>query len=101
MSRYGHPERRGGRRYRVEWKLKGEVQGLPPGLERIIRGRIEDISPHGLCLLTKRPIEHFSVLHCEIFPRGMHVGIPTMMEVLWGQPNPAGSGMRVGLRFLI
>ena len=101
MNRLRRSERRSDRRYPVVWKLEGKVSGLPPSHEEVVRGRIENINRGGLCLLTKRPIEHFSVLQCEIFPSGMHVGIPTMMEVLWGKPNPEGSGMRVGLRFLI
>lgn len=104
MKRHRPAERRSGRRYPVAWKLEGKgvsFSGLPPNHEEVVRGRIENINRRGLCLLTERPIKRSSVLQCEIFPSGVHVGVPTLMEVLWRKPNSEGAGMRVGLRFLI
>jgi PilZ domain-containing protein len=104
MNRRRRRERRSDRRYPVAWKLEGKgisFLGLAQSPEEVVQGRIQDINRGGLRLLTKRPVEKSSVLQCEIFPSGLHIGIPTMMEVCWMQPNPEGPGMRVGLRFLI
>lgn len=97
-------ERRSERRYAVDWKLKGKgisFLGFPQGHGEVVRGRVQNITRHGVCLLTDRPIEKSSVLQCDIFPSGLHTGIPTVMEVRWMQPDSDGAGMRVGLRFLI
>ena len=97
-------EKRSGRRYQVRWKLQGRgisFLGFRQGDEEALQGRVLNINDGGLCLLTEQPIEKSAVLHCEIFPDGSHVGIPTVMEVRWMRPNPDGPGTTVGLRFLI
>jgi hypothetical protein len=75
--------------------------GFRHGDEEALQGRVLNINHGGLCLLTEQPIEKSAVLHCEIFPDGSHVGIPTVMEVRWMRQNPDGPGTTVGLRFLI
>jgi len=97
-------ERRSERRYPVAWKLEGRgisFLGARQNQAEVVQGQIQNINRGGLCLVTKGPIETSSVLRCEIFPNGLSVGIPTMMEVRWMQDSSEGSGMRVGLRFLL
>ena len=97
-------ERRSEVRRPVAWKLEGRgISSIDPRSPagEVVHGRIQNINRGGLCLLTERPVEKSSVLQCKIFPSGLHVGIPTVMEVRWMQPNPKGRGVRLGLRFLI
>jgi hypothetical protein len=104
MRRPRGSERRSERRYPVDWKLEGKgisFLGFPQGDGEVVRGLVENITRGGVCLLTEGPIEKSSVLQCEIFPSGLHTGIPTVMEVRWVQPDSEGPGMRVGLHFLI
>ena len=104
MRAQRRPERRSDPRHAVTWTLQGKgisPAGFPQREPEIVQGRIENINRTGLCLVTKKRLEQSSVLHCEIFPAGHRIGIPTMMEVRWLQPDSKGTGTRVGLRFLV
>ncbi len=48
-----------------------------------LRGRIYNISEGGICLITSRPIERFSVLRCEITVGEVPLRVATLMQVRW------------------
>ena len=66
-----------------------------------IRGRIQNISHGGLCLLSNRSIPVSSLLHCEIVVSGTRVAIPTLMQVRWTERNPTSGRTKIGLQFLL
>lgn len=82
------------------------VQPLPElGSSRkttAIRGRIQNISAGGVCLITSRPIEKFSVLRCEITIGDVPLKIATLMQVRWTKKqNMQPEGYLSGLEFLL
>jgi hypothetical protein len=67
-----------------------------------IRGRIQNISAGGVCLITPRPIEKFSVLRCEITIGDVPLKIATLMQVRWTKKqNMQPEGYLSGLEFLL
>jgi len=48
-----------------------------------VKGRLQNISQHGVCLVTSFPIEKASVLRCEIPIGDAPVRIATLMQVRW------------------
>ncbi len=68
----------------------------------VIRGRIQNISAGGICLITSRPIEKFSVLRCEITIGDVPLKIATLMQVRWTRKqNMHPEGYLSGLEFLL
>ena len=67
-----------------------------------IRGRIQNISAGGVCLITSRPIEKFSVLRCEITIGDVPLKIATLMQVRWTRKQVMQpEGYISGLEFLL
>jgi c-di-GMP-binding flagellar brake protein YcgR len=66
-----------------------------------IRGRIQNISQGGVCLLSNRSIPDSSLLRCEIAVSGTRTAIPTLMQVRWTQRNSTSGRSKVGLQFLL
>jgi len=88
----------------VLWGFHGKgisPSGFQQDYRETVQGRVENISRTGVCIVTKKPLEKSAILHCEISPDGFRVGIPTLLEVRWLQPEPEGDGTRAGLRFLV
>ena len=65
-----------------------------------IRGRTQNISQGGVCLLNNRSIPTSSLVRCEIEVPGNRVAIPTLMQVAWTQRTPTGT-YKIGLQFLL
>ncbi|MGA9243359.1 MAG: PilZ domain-containing protein [Silvibacterium sp.] len=93
---------------RFPQSLELTVQPLPElGSSRklktpAIRGRIQNISAGGVCLITGRPIEKFSVLRCEITMGDVPLKIATLMQVRWTKKqNMQPEGYLSGLEFLL
>lgn len=67
-----------------------------------LRGRIQNISERGVCLITSRPIERFSVLRCEITIGDAPLRIATLMEVRWTKKQDLDPETHLsGLEFLL
>jgi hypothetical protein len=54
-----------------------------------VTGRVQNISQHGVCLITPFPVEKESVLRCEIAIGDAPVRIATLMQVRWTRKQPA------------
>jgi hypothetical protein len=85
-----------------------KVQPLPQlGSSRNLRtmpipGRIHNISEGGVCLITSRPIEKFSLLRCEIAIGDVPLSISTLMQVRWTKKqNIHPESYLSGLEFLL
>ena len=65
-----------------------------------IRGRTQNISQGGVCLLNNKSIPASSLVRCEIEIPGNRIGIPTLMQVAWTQRTPTGT-YEIGLQFLL
>jgi hypothetical protein len=74
--------------------------GRPDEPKRPIRGRTQNISQGGVCLLNNRSIPASSIVRCEIEIPGKRVAIPTLMHVAWTQRTPTGT-YKIGLQFLL
>ena len=104
MSKQRDEERRHDARYPLTLELRAaELShlGVPKKRKGAIRGRIEDISSGGLCLLTDRLIKVSSLVRAETLFSDIPVGIPTLLRVQWTQKNARKQRYRIGLRFLI
>jgi PilZ domain-containing protein len=96
------------RELRFPQSLEMTVQALPElGSSRKLkivplRGRIQNISEGGVCLITSRPIERFSVLRCELTIGDVPLRIATLMEVRWTKKqDPDPETHLSGLEFLL
>lgn len=96
-------ERRRFARYSLVSKLKGRDLLFRPSKEgqRVVQGRIRNISAGGLCLLTNRPAKESHVLRCELPLPGIPVSIPTLMQVRWTRQAPGKLRYLIGLQFLV
>jgi len=66
-----------------------------------IRGRIQNISQGGVCLLSNRSIPVSSLVRCEIVVSGTRTAIPTLMQVRWAERNSTIGRSKIGLQFLL
>lgn len=66
-----------------------------------IRGRIQNISQGGVCVLGNRSILASSLIRCEIVVSGTHAAIPTLMQVRWTERTSTNGGYKIGLQFLL
>lgn len=96
------------REARFPQSLELTVQPLPElGSSRKLRvvplrGRIHNISEGGICLITARPIEKFSVLRCEITVGDVPLRVATLMQVRWTKKQDMEpEGFLSGLEFLL
>jgi hypothetical protein len=104
MKREEHRVRRRHARFPCSLELRGNKLALlgarPDERKRSIRGRTQNISQGGLCLLNDRSIPASSLVRCEIEVPGKRVAIPTLMHVAWTERTPAGV-YKIGLQFLL
>lgn len=98
-----HVRRQRGR-FPCSLELRGSKLALlgagPEEPKRSIRGRTQNISQGGVCLLNKRSIPASSLVRCEIEVPGKGVAIPTLMRVAWTQRTLTGM-YKIGLQFLL
>jgi PilZ domain len=93
---------------RFPQSLEAVVRPLPQlGSSRKLRiaavpARIQNISEGGICLVTQRPLEEFSVLRCEIAIGDVPMRIATLMQVRWTRrQNMQPESYLSGLAFLL
>jgi len=67
----------------------------------VIRGRIQNVSQGGACLLSNRSIPTSSLVRCEIVVPGTRAAIPTLMQVRWAQKTSTNGRYKIGLQFLM
>lgn len=97
-------ERRRHRRHLVQAVFGGKriVLSLPgKGRRAVLRGKVQNISAGGLCLLSKQAVEQYQVLRCQIPLRELPVAIPTLLQVRWIHRPTGSHTYRLGLRFLL
>ena len=91
-------------RFPCSLELRGSklaLLGVPPDEPKDpIRGRTQNISQGGVCLLSERSIPASSLVRCEFEVPGNRVAIPTLMQVAWTQRTPSGT-YKIGLQFLL
>jgi hypothetical protein len=105
MTRGRRWERRHHPRFRrglaLRWRPLPSL-GVPRGeAKAAVRGRIENISQGGLCLLSKRSIPESSLVRCEIAVPGTRAAIPTLTQVRWTERASTNHGYKIGLQFLL
>jgi len=67
-----------------------------------VRGRVQNLSRGGVCLLIDRPLEKSAVVVCEIALPDLPLSIPTVMQVRWDEKREVqGEHYLVGLQFLL
>lgn len=97
-------EKRGHPRYRLTREVRARelsLLGSPKIRTGWLRGRIQNISRGGLCLLTHQGMKVSRLCLCEIrFPK-IPVSIPTLLQVRWTQKSAKGASYRAGLQFLL
>ncbi len=102
-------EKRQHRRYVLAVPPRIRAAGLTlVGMENprhgIIRGRIQDISNGGFCLLTNQRLKVGLPVRCEVAFAPTPVAVPTLMRVQWFRRSQNGEdGFRysAGLQFLL
>ena len=103
MRRTG-PERRQFPRY--PQILDIQAQPLPrldarPQLTHVVRGRMQNLSRGGLCLLTDDHLPARAVILCELAFPDLPVRVPALMKVCWTEkPGANGDGQLAGLQFV-
>ena len=66
-----------------------------------LRGRVQNLSRGGVCVLSNRRLERHSLVVCEIALPDLPLLIPTVMQVRWDQKREVeGENYLVGLQFL-
>jgi hypothetical protein len=67
-----------------------------------IRGRIENISRGGICVLSDRSIPNSALIRCEFLVPEVPIPVPTLMQVRWTRKQDSRDGGYVsGLHFLL
>jgi hypothetical protein len=64
-----------------------------------IRGRIQNISRGGICIVSKHMIMEPALIRCEIAVSGTGAAIPTLMQVRWTERST--DGYKIGLQFVL
>lgn len=72
----------------------------PPRAAPLLRGRVQNLSRGGLCILCSDPIAERGVLRCEIAVAELPVTIPALVRVCWTQERDVSGGRLAGLQFL-
>ncbi|MBV9609400.1 MAG: PilZ domain-containing protein [Acidobacteria bacterium] len=68
----------------------------------VLRGRVQNLSRGGVCVLSDGPVDKNAVVICEIALPDLPLLIPTVMQVRWDQKREAqGEHYLVGLQFLL
>jgi c-di-GMP-binding flagellar brake protein YcgR len=66
-----------------------------------IRGRLQNVSQGGVCLLSNQSIPTSSLVRCEIVVPRTRAAIPTLMRVRWAQKSSTNARYKIGLQFLM
>ena len=105
MNAGERPEQRHQQRFphSAELRAKKLVSlGTPRGKAwAVIRGRIQNISEGGVCLLSKGSIPEPALVRCEIAVPGTRAVIPTVMQVRWNRRTSLTDGYKIGLQFIV
>ena len=76
-----------------------QIGGAKPN--SVLRGRVQNLSRGGVCVLSDRPLDQHAVIICEIALPDLPLLIPTVMQVRWDQKREVqGEQYLVGLQFL-
>ena len=97
-------ERRDSPRYLQSCELRGKrvsLLGSPIENRGEFRGRIQNISRGGFCLLTDQLMVVSCLIRCEVFFPEIPIAIPTLMQVRWTQKNSKQHRYLIGLQFLL
>ncbi len=66
-----------------------------------VLGRIQNMSKGGICFLSHHPIDHASLLRCEIGMSDVPLSVPTLARVCWTKKqNLESNSYLSGLQFL-
>ena len=105
MKRKEHQQQRRDPRFPCSWQLQASKLaslGTPQhGPKTAVRGRIQNVSQGGACLLGNRSIPASSLVRCEIVVPGTRAAIPTLMQVRWTQKTSTNGSYKIGLQFLL
>jgi hypothetical protein len=96
------PERRRDARYPFLCELKGtelSSLGSPQANPSVFRGRAQNISSGGLCVVVDEAVEVSRLIRCEIRVASVPVAIPLVMQVRWSRRMP--EGYAVGTSFVL
>ncbi len=103
-ERQGNRERRQDRRF-VQFGELGARQLSPLGTtkahERIVRGRVKNVSAGGICMLTDQLVNESVLLQCDITFANFPVATPALMEIQWIAEGDEEFKYAVGLRYLL
>ena len=102
----GHKDKRHHRRYPLTSTVTLQelsLQGLPENSGSPVRGKAENISMGGLCLLTAQPLKVAHPVRCEIPLGTKPVTIGAILRVCWTVPYSEKRGFRYksGLQFVL
>jgi PilZ domain-containing protein len=105
MERKEHRAQRHDPRFPCRLKLQA-CQLVPLGAPQhgpkaAIRGRIQNVSEGGACLLGNHSIPASSLVRCEIIVPGTRAAIPTLVQVRWTQKTSTNGSYKIGLQFLL
>jgi hypothetical protein len=78
---------------------------LPPAhkgrdSQKEIRGRIQNVSDGGICIMTSSALTVSSFVCCELSMLEVPVTIPTLMQVRWSARRGNANEHITGLRFV-
>ena len=83
----------------MQARALAQIGGTKPA--SILRGRVQNLSRGGVCVLSDRPVDKNAVVICEIALPDLPLLIPTVMQVRWDQKREVqGEHYLVGLQFL-
>ena len=90
-------------RYSIGGKFEGSELSRFQGRKKpeVFRGRVQDISEGGFCLLAARRPEQSVLLQGLLRVAQMPMKIPTFAQVRWVHRQPRGPRYRIGLQYLI
>ena len=101
------PEERDRREHaRFPQALEVCARGLPPvqasySAPKEVRGRIQNVSQGGVCIMSPHPLAVSTFVFCEIAVPDIPVSIPTLMQVRWtAKRGRDGQHYINGLRFV-
>lgn len=77
-----------------------ELTPTNDSLAALTAGRVDNMSRHGMCVTTSRPLTMCSCVRCEISLPNSPVQLPTLMQVRWVK-EIADSAYQCGLSYLL
>ena len=96
------------RRRHPRYPLAGELRarelpllGSPKGHKGVIRGRVQNVSSGGFCVLTDHAMKVSDLVRCEVRLFKFPVQIPVVLQVRWIHKSSDGERYKVGLQFFL